>query len=207
MVAWVLVFHLIGLVFWLGSILVVTQILAIHSEEPSTEARAAFGRLEMKLFKGLAHPGAALMVITGAILIGENPHYLREHWLHAKLLLVAILIVLDLRVYFRTTAQLAGRAVLQRRECMALHGAISLVLFGILILVLLKPFGAGGTQRLRSGLPSPPHRRAGVGLVGAALVAAHGPLPEGFGPQGGQPQGLPLRRGAEAGGTLDEDHS
>jgi len=151
MLAWVLVFHLIGLVFWLGSLLVVTHVLAVHSEEPSTEARAALGRLEMKLFRGLAHPGAALMVITGAILIGKNPHYLLEHWLHAKLLLVAVLIALDLRAYFRTTAQLAGRAVLQRRECMALHGAISLVLFGILILVLLKPFGAKGSPGLRSG--------------------------------------------------------
>jgi putative membrane protein len=151
MVAWALVFHLIGLVFWLGSLLVVTHVLAVHSEEPSTEARAALRRLEMKLFRGLSHPGAALMVITGAILIGEHPHYLREHWLHAKLLLVALLIVLDLRVYFRTTALLAGRAELRRRECMVLHGVISLVFFGILILVLLKPFGAGASPALRSG--------------------------------------------------------
>jgi putative membrane protein len=141
MIAWILVFHLTGLVFWLGSLLVVTHVLAIHSEEPSTEARATLGRLEMKLLKGLAHPGAAVMVISGIIMIGENPHYLREHWLQAKLLLVALLIILDLRVYFRTTAFLAGRAVLRRRECMALHGGISLVFFAILILVLLKPFG------------------------------------------------------------------
>jgi uncharacterized membrane protein len=163
MVAWILVFHLIGLVFWLGSLLVVTHILAIHSEEPSTEARATLGRLEMKLLTGLAHPGAALMVITGIILIGEKPHYLREHWLHAKLLLVAALFVLDLRVYFRTTAFLAGRAELRRRECMALHGAISFVFFGILILVLLKPFGMKVRQasppvrlRLRASLPAGP---------------------------------------------------
>ena len=152
MVAWILVFHLIGLVFWLGSLLVVTHVLAVHSEEPSPEARAAFGRLEMRLFKGLAHPGAALMVITGAILIGQNPHYLLEHWLHAKLLLVLVLIVLDLRVYFRAAAFLAGRVELRRRECMALHGAISLVFFGILILVLLKPFGAGGAPRPHAAL-------------------------------------------------------
>jgi putative membrane protein len=146
MVAWVLVFHLIGIVFWLGSLLVVTHVLAIHSEEPSAEARAALGRLEMKIFKGLAHPGAALMVITGIILISQNPLYLREHWLHAKLLLVAVLVVLDLRVYYRTLAHLAGRVELRRRECMALHGAVSLVFFVILILVMLKPFGAkGGT--------------------------------------------------------------
>jgi putative membrane protein len=161
MVAWTLVFHLTGLVFWVGSLLVVTHVLAIHSVEPSVEARAALGRLEMKLFKGLAHPGAALMVISGIILIAEHPHYLREHWLHAKLLLVALLIVLDLRAYFRTSAFLAGKVELQRRECMALHGAISLVFFGILILVLLKPFGVGvrrtsGPVRLppRASLPA-----------------------------------------------------
>jgi len=154
MVAWLLVFHLIGLVFWLGSLLVVTHVLALHSEEPSPEARAAFGRLEMRLFKGLAHPGAALMVFTGGILIAEKPHYLLEHWLHAKLLLVAVLMVLDLRVYLRTAAFLAGRVELNRRECMALHGAISLVFFGILILVFLKPFGASGSPRPRSASTS-----------------------------------------------------
>jgi putative membrane protein len=139
MIAWILVFHLTGLVFWLGSLLVVTHVLAIHSEEPSTGTRATLGRLETKLLKGLAHPGAAVMVISGLIMIGENPHYLREHWLQAKLLLVALLLILDLRVYFRTAAFLAGRAELRRRECMALHGAVSLVFFAILILVLLKP--------------------------------------------------------------------
>ncbi len=163
MVAWILVFHLIGLVFWLGSLLAVTHVLAIHSEEPSTEARATLGRLEMKLLKGLAHPGAALMVITGIILISARPHDLREHWLHAKLLLVVLLFLLDLRVYFLTTASLAGRVELRCRECMALHGAISMVFFGILILVLLKPFAmrvrqASGPVRLypRASLPPGP---------------------------------------------------
>ena len=73
MVAWTLVFHIIGLVFWLGSLLVVTQILAIHTEETSPETRATLGRLESKLLKGLAHPGAAIMVVTGFILVIPRP--------------------------------------------------------------------------------------------------------------------------------------
>src|ERR1035438_10073661 len=101
MVAWTLVFHLIGLVFWLGGLLVVTHTLAMHSEEDSPETRAALGRLESKLLRGLAHPGAAIMVITGFILVGHDPAYLRQHWLHAKLLLVLVLMVLDLRLAFR----------------------------------------------------------------------------------------------------------
>jgi protoporphyrinogen IX oxidase len=141
MVAWTLVFHIIGLVFWIGSLLIVTRVLASHVEETSQEARAALGRLESKLLKSFAHPGAALMVITGFILVAQDPNYLREHWLHAKLLLVVILVVLDLRVTFRAKAFQEGTVKLSRRECMALHGAISLVFFGIVILVLVKPFG------------------------------------------------------------------
>jgi putative membrane protein len=140
MVAWTLVFHIIGLVFWLGSLLVVTRILAMHTEETSPEARAALTRVETRLFKGFAHPGAAIMVITGIILVSQDPHYLRQSWLHAKLLLVLILIVLDLRVYFRARAFQSGKIQMSRGECMAMHGVIALVFVGILILVLTKPF-------------------------------------------------------------------
>jgi len=118
----------------------------------------------MRLFKGLAHPGAALVVMTGGILIGENPQYLREPWLHGKLLLVALIIVLDLRVYFRASAYLAGTVQLRSRECMVLHGAISLAFFGILILVLLKPWSAGTGSRLRAGSLPTSAERTGAGL-------------------------------------------
>jgi uncharacterized membrane protein len=161
MVAWMLVFHITGLVFWLGSLLIVTHVLAMHTQETSAEARAALGRLEMKLFKGLAHPGAALMVITGGLLVIQEPNYLRAHWLQAKLLLVAILVGLDLMVYLRAKDFIAGRIQLRRKECMALHGAIALVFLGILILVLTKPLG-------------PPVRRdfASGWLLGAGYVTA-----------------------------------
>ena len=146
MVAWTLVFHIIGLVFWVGSLLVVTHVLTVHTEEASTEAREALSRVESKLLRGLAHPGAALMVITGVILVSRDPHLLREHWLHAKLLLVFVLVGLDLRVTFRTKAFHDGTVQLSRGECRALHGAISFVFFAILILVLLKPFGPSRHQ-------------------------------------------------------------
>jgi putative membrane protein len=144
MVAWTLVFHIIGLVFWLGSLLVVTQIMAIHTEETSPETRATLGRLESKLLRGLAHPGAAIMVITGFILLSHDPSFLREHWLHAKLLLVVVMIALDLRLTFRARELREGKIELSRRECMVLHGAISLVFLVILILVMIKPFGPHG---------------------------------------------------------------
>jgi len=171
MIAWTLVFHVIGLVFWLGSLLVVTHVLAIHSEEPSLEARAALGRLETKLLRGLAHPGAAIMVITGVILIFLEPGVLRQHWLQAKLVLVVILIALDLRVTFRARRFQAGLVEMTRAECMGLHGAIALVFSLILILVILKPFRlatpaaqVGSTERAgqRNGILASSRLRPGI---------------------------------------------
>lgn len=139
-VAWALVFHIIGFVFWIGGLLVTTTVLALHADETRPESRVVLEYLEVKLLRGMAHPGAAITVLAGATVVWIQPGYLHQHWLHAKLFLVAILIALDLIVYTRAKAFHKGEIKLQRRECMILHGAISLVFLGIVILVLIKPF-------------------------------------------------------------------
>jgi len=139
-VAWALVVHVVGFVFWMGGLLVATQVLASHTEASSEEVRQAFQRLEAKLFKGVAHPGAALTVIGGVAVLILQPDYLRQGWLHAKLSLVAILIGLDLMAYFRARSFHAGNIQLSRRECKLLHGGMALVFLGIVILVMIKPF-------------------------------------------------------------------
>ena len=138
--AWALVFHIIGIVFWVGGLLVTTTVLALHTQQDLPQARLPLEHLEVKLLKGMAHPGAAIAVLAGLTVLWIQPSFLYEHWLHAKLFLVAILIVLDLIVYRRTKAFQRGEINLERRECMILHGAISLVFLGIVILVLIKPF-------------------------------------------------------------------
>ena len=141
LMTWTLVFHILGIVFWLGSLLVVTHVLASDAESESAEVHEVLSRLEAKLFNGIAHPGALIAVISGAILISTNVnYYLHAAWLHVKLFLVVILIVLDAIIYVRAKAFHAGKTTLQRKECMMLHGAIALVFIGVLIMVLIKPF-------------------------------------------------------------------
>jgi protoporphyrinogen IX oxidase len=135
--AWTLVFHMIGLVFWIGGLLIVTITLARHAQEPSLDARLAFGKLEKKLMNVMATPGVFITVISGVILIATNPsYYLHAGWLHAKLALVVVLIGLHWVVHTRTKSFAAGRIELQRRECITLHISIALLFVGILILVL-----------------------------------------------------------------------
>ena len=138
---WSLVFHLLGIVFWLGGLLIVTHLLAADAEAAAEETHQVLGRLEANLFKGIAHPGAAVVIISGLVMIATNPHYyLDQSWLRVKLILVAGLVVLDYITYRRMQAFKAGSAKLQRKQCMALHGAIALLFIGILIMVLIQPF-------------------------------------------------------------------
>ncbi len=134
---WTLVFHIVGLVFWLGGLLIETTLLAQHTQETSPEIRNVLARLELRLLGSMANPGAVLSIITGIILIFTNPsYYLHARWLQAKLVLVVVLIGLHWVALSRTKSYLAGRIQLQRRDCMTLHGAISLIFLGILVLVL-----------------------------------------------------------------------
>ena len=138
---WALVFHILGIVFWLGGLLIVTHLLAADAEAASEETHQVLGRLEANLFKGIAHPGAAIVIISGLVMIMTNPHYyLEASWMRVKLVLVAGLIVLDFITFRRMKAFKAGAIKLQRNQCMALHGGIALVFIAILILVLIQPF-------------------------------------------------------------------
>ncbi len=140
MQAWLLVLHLPAMVLWVGSLLVVTSVLAAHCREAGVEARNALARLENKIFRRMVHPGAALMVITGVLLVLSEPQfYMREPWLHAKLLLVVFLVGLDLRIYFRAKAFQSGKVEMQRGECIGLRAGVAAVFLGILILVIIKP--------------------------------------------------------------------
>ena len=141
LLAWTLLFHILGIVFWLGSLLAVTHILATDADAESEEVHDALNRLEGKLFKGIAHPGAIITVLSGGVLISTNPQYFAHAaWFHVKLFLVVILIALDVITYVRARAFHAGKITLQRKECLMLHGGIALMFIGILVMVLIRPF-------------------------------------------------------------------
>jgi putative membrane protein len=137
MLLWTLVFHVIGLVFWIGGLLVVVSLFRQLPEEALPEAQVALSQAGTKMLNAMATPGAIITIITGIILIEVvGPPVLQQAWLHAKLSLVLGLLVLHGIVYLRARRVSAGLVQLHRRGWMILHAAISLVFFGILICVI-----------------------------------------------------------------------
>ena len=136
---WFIVLHLSGMVLWVGGLLVTTLILASHAVESGAAAAAALTRAEQKVFRGFIHPGAAISVLTGLLLILSGPFYMQAGWFHVKLFLAVILVVLDLRIYFRAKAFYAGKLQLTRGECIASHAAVAVIFLATLVLVLVRP--------------------------------------------------------------------
>ena len=140
MIEWIKVFHVLGMLFWIGTLLVASSSMAFYTHDVPEETARALARLQVQLLKGVGHVGAGLMILSGVTLVAINPVRLHQAWFHAKMFLVALILVAHFIIYFRAKAIQAGRTKPQPGTWGILHGAVALLVFGILILVLVKPF-------------------------------------------------------------------
>ncbi len=136
---WALVAHVIGIIYWIGGLIMAAEILVRLSKQDPAEAHSELAEFENKLLKKFVHPGAAITVLAGIGILLADPEYLRQTWLHIKLVLVVMLIAVDLLVTARFRAYQAGRAPIQTREARILFSLVSIFLFFIVILAVLKP--------------------------------------------------------------------
>ena len=127
-------FHLLGVVLWMGGLLVVSRLLA----EPAAGERLE--PVERRLFGSFIHGGAALVIASGILLILDQPSVLRQGWLHAKLLVVLGLVAADAQLYRRMLALQTSPGSLTRTGFLRLHGWIAAGMVAVLALAVLRPF-------------------------------------------------------------------
>ncbi|HUA35580.1 MAG TPA: CopD family protein [Candidatus Binataceae bacterium] len=138
MLAVVIALHVFGVITWVGGLLTLASLLARVPEEVGV-AKERIIVVTRRLGLGV-HLGAAITIVLGIALIFMEPGVIKQGWLHLKLTLVVILLYFHYR-FFSRAAQLENdpsRAT--RGEFMMIHGIVSLLLVGILLLVMLKPF-------------------------------------------------------------------
>jgi protoporphyrinogen IX oxidase len=135
----VLVFHLFGVIFWVGSLLVISSMMGLVPNEVGA-ARERMIVVARRLLHVSANVGAIVTIVFGIFLILLDPHVMLRGWMHAKLTLVLILLFVHFRFYRRVVALENDPGSATRREFSMIHGIVSLLLLLILVLVLLKPF-------------------------------------------------------------------
>ena len=91
---WIKAFHVIFVVTWFAGLFYLPRLFVYHAMTDDAPGRERFKTMERKLYFGIMAPGAVLTIASGLWLwLGYG---ITGGWLHAKLALVAILVVYHL---------------------------------------------------------------------------------------------------------------
>jgi putative membrane protein len=139
---WLVGFHLIGVVLWMGGLLAFSRILGYQSKElPSARPRFTF--VESRLNMLVAMPGALLTIVFGVWLaVQHGAAWFRvAAWLHYKLVLVVGVLIIHtiLTVKIAQIRRAAPTAPMSRGLYAALHGTVGLLLIAIVLLATNQP--------------------------------------------------------------------
>lgn len=91
---WVRWLHLVFMVTWFAGLFYLPRLFVYHAMTEDTPGRERFKIMERKLFYGIMTPGGILTLVFGVWLwLGFG---LGSYWVHAKLVLVFLLVVYHL---------------------------------------------------------------------------------------------------------------
>ena len=135
---WIKTLHIVFMVTWFAGLFYLPRLFVYHAMAEDATGRERFKVMERKLYYGIMTPGAVLTVVFGAWLwLGYG---VSGGWLHAKLVLVAILIGYHLW---------CGKLLSDFRQERNTHSHVwfrwfnefpVIILFAVVILAVVKPF-------------------------------------------------------------------
>ena len=137
-VLWLKAFHVVFMVTWFAGLFYLPRLFVYHAMSRDAPSIDRFILMERKLYFGIMTPGAVLTIATGlALWLGYG---ISGGWLHAKIVLVALLILYHLW---------CGRLLLALRRGGNAHTHLwyrwfneipVLFLIAIVVLAIVKPF-------------------------------------------------------------------
>lgn len=92
---WIKALHIVFMVTWFAGLFYLPRLFVYHAMCDDTPGIKRFKIMEYKLFFGIMTPGAVLTIIFGLWMLSDYAWqmYANMGWLHAKLTLVALLII------------------------------------------------------------------------------------------------------------------
>jgi putative membrane protein len=136
---WLKAFHVVFVVTWFAGIFYLPRLFLYHAAATDAPTRERFQMMERRLF-GMMTIGASLTLLFGISMLVTTPALLAAGWLHAKLTLVLLLIGYHVWCYLLMRDLRAGRNRHSSTWYRIFNEAPTLLLIGIVILVVVKPF-------------------------------------------------------------------
>ena len=139
--AWIKALHLISLISWFAGIFYLPRLFVYHAMSSDQISHDRFVVMERKLFRGIMTPAAIATVATGVWMISLAPdYYLQQGWLHAKLALVALVIIYHLSCGWFIRCFRDGQNTQSHVFFRFFNEAPVFALIGIVVLAVVRPF-------------------------------------------------------------------
>ncbi|MGI9303064.1 MAG: protoporphyrinogen oxidase HemJ [Gammaproteobacteria bacterium] len=138
---WVKAFHIISMVTWFAGLFYLPRLFVYHAIAEDAPSIDRFKIMERRLFWGIMTPGAALTIVLGLWLLAVFwPAYQGTGWMHVKLVMALVLVVYHVW---------CGKLVIDFKHDRNEHSHVwyrwfneapVLLLAGIVVLVIVRPF-------------------------------------------------------------------
>lgn len=136
---WIKAWHVIFMVTWFAGLFYLPRLFVYHASTTDTAGLARFCVMERRLF-AIMTIGGLLTAAFGLWLLLVNPVLLATGWMKAKLALVALLVAYHVWTGRLVQDFAAGRNTHGERWYRWFNEAPSLLLIGIVLLAVVRPF-------------------------------------------------------------------
>ena len=138
---WFKALHIIAVVSWFAALFYLPRLFVYHASCEDEAGRERFKIMERKLYRGIMTPSAVLTVLFGGILIAYNPqYYFSAGWMHAKLFLVAVLLVFHYLCRGHLKNFQDDKNTRDHVYFRWFNEVPTVILIAVVILVVVKPF-------------------------------------------------------------------
>ena len=137
---WLKAFHVVAVIAWMAGLLYLPRLMVYHADaEPGSCQSETFKVMERRLLKAIMTPAMIASWAFGLILVYQGG-WLASGWFHAKLLLVLLLSAYHGLMAGWTRAFAEDRNARPARFYRVMNEVPTLLMIGIVVLVIVKPF-------------------------------------------------------------------
>jgi putative membrane protein len=137
---WLKAFHVIAAIAWMAGMLYLPRLFVYHCEAPAGSPQSeTFKVMERRLLRAIINPAMVATWVLGLWLVVDSD-FLKAGWLHGKLLLVLILSGIHGFLTRAVREFAADRNVRSQKFYRIINEIPAVLMVGIVILVIVKPF-------------------------------------------------------------------
>ncbi|MDO8494649.1 MAG: CopD family protein, partial [Deltaproteobacteria bacterium] len=132
--------HIIAVISWMAGLLYLLRLFIYHNQETEYVVKDRFQVMERRLLNFITTPAAVLALISGVMLLYYFPVYLLQGWFHTKILGIAGMMFIHFKSYRMMSRLKTEDRPYSNVGLRFLNEIPTLLMIGIVILVVLKPF-------------------------------------------------------------------